>query len=148
MSSISCLWDPSSLLFNRYCGALSPWIKLPGAWVWPFTCVSVDVEHARSIGSLPCAGAPSTSQTNYSRQTFFHEAYRHIHAVVRTDSDWGVCSWPWQGFCARAADRPLFVTSNRCISENIRLRWSAVVFCACERIHLLSYCSVWLELCI
>jgi hypothetical protein len=56
------------------------------------------------------------------------------------DSDCGVCSWPWQLFAIGNADRPLPVTSNRCITVKNTLGWSAVVFCACEVMQL--FCVV------
>jgi len=66
------------------CRALSPWIKLPRASRWPFTCVIFDVWNARSIGCFACAGV---RQSNSSHQAFLHMAYRPIHSVVRTDSN-------------------------------------------------------------
>jgi hypothetical protein len=42
------------------------------------------------------------------------------------------------GFEFEKADHPLFVTSNRCISVKNILGRSAVVFCACEAIHVFS----------
>jgi hypothetical protein len=33
---------------------------------------------------------------------------------VAIDTDWGVCSWPWNWFAQEKADPCLFVTSNRC----------------------------------
>jgi hypothetical protein len=53
---------------------------------------------------------------------------------VFTDTDWGVCSWPWHLFALGKTDHPLFVISNRYIPVG----WSAVVFCACEIIQLFS----------
>jgi hypothetical protein len=59
-------------------------------------------------------------------------------STICTDTDCGVCSWPWQWFSQGKADRPLFVTSNRCIPVQNSLGWSAVVFCACEILQLFS----------
>ena len=58
--------------------------------------------------------------------------------MVPTDTNRGVCSWPWQLFALRKADRHLFTTSNRCIPVKNTLGWSAVVFCACETMQLFS----------
>jgi hypothetical protein len=49
----------------------------------------------------------------------------HISQSINTD--WGVCSWPWQ-LLARRKDRlPLLVTSNRRVPVKILVR-SAGVF--------------------
>ena len=75
-------------------------------------------------------GCPETSAQNY------HSTLQNISEsrsvvftlfIVRsvrysTDTDWGVCNWPWYLFALGKADRPLFVT----------------VFCACELIQLFS----------
>jgi hypothetical protein len=59
-------------------------------------------------------------------------------ASSSTDTDWGVCSWPWQLFALMIAYRSLVVTSNRCIPSENTWGWSAVVFCACEIRKLFS----------
>jgi hypothetical protein len=52
-----------------------------------------------------------------------------IYSVSDTDTDWGVCSWPWQLLSVWGkADRSLFVASNRCISVTNTLGWRVVVF--------------------
>jgi len=42
-----------------------------------------------------------------------------------TDSDCGVCSWPWQWTVLEKAKRPLPVTSNRCIPFTNTVGWGA-----------------------
>jgi hypothetical protein len=54
------------------------------------------------------------------------------------DTDWGVCSWPWQYFAPGKDDTSLSVTSNGCIPVKNTLDWRAVVFFACEVIQLFS----------
>ena len=53
-----------------------------------------------------------------------------------TVTDCGGCSWPWQWFALGKADRPLFVTCNRCISVKNTLGRSVVVFFACVVVQL------------
>jgi len=38
-----------------------------------------------------------------------------IGVILGTDSDCGICGWPWQFFALGGADRPLLVTNCRCI---------------------------------
>jgi hypothetical protein len=44
--------------------------------------------------------------------SFFLKDYFH-------ETDWEVCSWPWQLFTPGITDCPLFVTSDRCIPVKI-----------------------------
>jgi hypothetical protein len=62
---------------------------------------------------------------------------------VTTDTDWRVCSWPWQAVGLGKGAAPLCVTSNRCTCTSVKntLGWSAVVFCAWE-IMFFFFCSV------
>ena len=64
--------------------------------------------------------------------------------VVDNDIDRGVCRRPWHLFVLGKADRPLYVTSNRCIPIKNILGRNSVVFCACEIIQLFSvaFCVV------
>jgi len=55
-----------------------------------------------------------------------------------TDSDCGVCIWPWHSFALGNTDLLLYVTSTRCIPVKNTLLWSAVVFCVCEITQLFS----------
>jgi len=50
-----------------------------------------------------------------------------------TDTDWGVCGWPWQLFALGKASCPLFVNSNRSILVKNILGLNVVVFCACTK---------------
>ena len=64
-----------------------------------------------------------------------------IQGYTDNVTDCRVCSWPWQWFALRKADRPFIVTSNRCVPvKKNTLGWSAVVFCACNTIRL--FCVV------
>jgi hypothetical protein len=60
-----------------------------------------------------------------------------VHAMkayrASTDTEWGVCSWPWQLFVLEKARSPFFVYSNRRIPVKNTLGWNAVVFCVCVR---------------
>ena len=53
-----------------------------------------------------------------------------------TDSDCGICIWPWHWFALGNTDLLLYVT--RCIPVKNTLDWSAVAFCACEITQLFS----------
>jgi len=61
-----------------------------------------------------------------------------------TDTDRGVCNWPWHMLALVKADRSLFVTRNWRIPAENTLGWSSVVFCACELKLLFStaFCGV------
>jgi len=56
----------------------------------------------------------------------------------------GVCIRPWQWFALRKTESRLLVTSNRCIPVKDTLDRSAVEFCACKIMNLLSvaFCVV------
>jgi len=77
----------------------------------------------------------------WSGRTFLTLYYLNI--PKRTDSDWGVCSWPWQLFVLEKAEHPLFVNINRCTSITVKntFGWSAVAFFACEVIQS-TFCNV------
>jgi hypothetical protein len=91
--------------------------------IWHITCLRflVFIANTKHFASWFC---------------FHHTEKRN----VTTDTDWRVCSWPWQLFALGKADAPLFVTSNRCTCTSVKntLGWSAVVFCACEIVFLCS----------
>jgi hypothetical protein len=93
--------------------------------VYLYTCTSVSEELAASVYQ----GSPQR-QTKESCSSI-----TLVKSYETTDTDWGDCSWPWQLLSLEKDDRPLFVTSNRCIPVKNTLGWSAVVFCACERIQ-------------
>jgi hypothetical protein len=58
--------------------------------------------------------------------------YQRLHI---TNSDCGVCIWPWHWFALGNTDL-LYVT--RCIPVKNTLDWSAVAFCVCEITQLFS----------
>jgi hypothetical protein len=60
------------------------------------------------------------------------------HRLHITDSDCGVCSWPWHWFAFGNTERSPFVTGTRCTPVKNTLDWSAVAFCACEITHFFS----------
>jgi hypothetical protein len=63
--------------------------------------------------------------------------------VLNTDSECGVCSW----LCDVESDRPVFVTSHRCIRVKNTFGWSAVVFCASEIMQMFSFVvELWMNL--
>jgi hypothetical protein len=53
-----------------------------------------------------------------------------------TDTDWRACSWIWQLFALKKDNSLLLVTSDWCIPVKNAHGWSAVMFIACEIIHL------------
>ena len=75
------------------------------------------------------------------------EQQRNTLRNKSTDSDCGVCGWPWQGVCAGEADGPSLATSKRFITVKITMGWSAcekiqlffVVFCVVRFVHKLYF---------
>jgi hypothetical protein len=61
-----------------------------------------------------------------------------------TDSDCGVCGWPWWFFALGKADRALLVISNRCVPVNNTQSWIIITFCARKILQLFAvvFCVV------
>jgi hypothetical protein len=88
---------------------------------------------------LRCAYLIATSlDTHYYGA--LQDEIREWTLIVRNYTDPGVCSWPWEWHALEKADRPLFVTSNRCIRLRSTYGWSVIMFCAFELIQL--FCVV------
>ena len=64
------------------------------------------------------------------RRAVFCVRYKLKFVRVDTDTDWAVCSWPWQLLALGKTDRPLFVSGNWYILVINTLGWSAGVLCA------------------
>ena len=102
--------------------------SLPRRRIWLLACIAIsaaftlrDLLFFQWIYFNPLKTGLHTHETRYTRRnlprygrTFLTLHYANI--PKRTDSDWGVCSWPWQCFVLGKAEHPLFVNSNRCIA--------------------------------
>jgi hypothetical protein len=82
---------------------------------------------------------PEPHESNLNFSLYFFKI-RFIVIIPSTDSDCGLCRWPWQCFALGRFNHTctLSVTTSRFISVKIILYWSAVVCCAREIIELLS----------
>jgi hypothetical protein len=72
-----------------------------------------------------------------------------------TDTDWGVCRWPWQLFALGKAECRWFVKSNRCIPAKNTFGWSTVAFSVFDNTVILRgvvlcgyrYAQIWRQAC-
>jgi hypothetical protein len=70
-----------------------------------------------------------------------HSSAKCVSLLAYADTDCAFCIWPWQWFKLGKAERPLLVTSNRCIQmyssyKHIELKCLRVF--ACQIIKLFS----------
>ena len=89
-------------------------------------------------GSVKSTGYPLYSPVSPSLPLPCVTVCHHIS----TNSDWRICSWPWQLFALGRADPYLCVTNNLFIPISIALGWRAVQLYACHitRLHNLVFC--------
>ena len=93
------------------------------------SCVTLHNQcNIRSSSQIPSWGSPYVSKGceiwDSHDRTF--KDYCLLGCVLPIDTNWGVCSWPWQLLAQEKADRSLFVTSNLCIP--VKIRWADVQF--------------------
>lgn len=76
-----------------------------------FVCYLSPLSHS-SCGYLICSasGNPQSSNSEYTSK---EKKVISSHQKFTTDTDCGVCRWPWQWFALGEADFPLWVTSHR-----------------------------------